>query len=364
MTSRVLSELPAEMAFNPTVDGLFLLKLGLPLVAVFLSFWWNRSAAAKGTRRRASLSSASPSPSCSSSVSRPAGASRSQRSSLPLPRSYVMTVKGRRSCMEDAHLEIMNLLSVYPSVPPPSADTALSLFAVFDGHGGAGAAEYARAQLPLILTRATPQELLADPEKLLNATIQELESKFLAVASERKIEDGASLVVAVIANQQLVVSNLGSCHAVVCRAGQAAVLSTDHTLDNWDERARVTESGGVIYKNRLGHPHLNHVLFNVEVTRALGDRMYKDLEITTGKESGLLAVPDSQVWSLGDLDEFVILFTGSLCRRVNFQNLCATVKSQLESQTPPSIILHNLLGQIIRKSHDNVTAMLILLKPF
>lgn len=52
---------------------------------------------------------------------------------------------------------------------------------------------------------------------------------------------GACCVTALVDGNQLVVSNLGDCRAVLCRNGMAEALTSDHTPTREDERRRIED---------------------------------------------------------------------------------------------------------------------------
>ena len=351
------------LSFGKSIDGYLLLKLGLPFMAVILSYWWTNSRAEhRRLRLLASRSSRaapplSPSPSSSSASPRSAPCPPPARR----PLCHLYRSQGLRSAMEDDQLILPDFS---PCALPPC-----SLFGVFDGHGGAQAAHYAKTHLPALLAAGDPLSPGggADAEALLRAAVERLEADYLRAARQDACEAGTSLALALVGGGQIAVANVGRCDAVVCRSGQAAVLSTPHTLQNADERRRVLECGGVVYKGRLGHPHLNYVLFNLDVTRSIGDPMYKDPEATAGKCSGLVAAAATQVWGLNDLDEFLILTTGGVLQTVDPQNLCNYIKSQMQAvpmddHHGPQLILKRAIDQIRKSSDlkDNITILLII----
>lgn len=50
---------------------------------------------------------------------------------------------------------------------------------------------------------------------------------------------GACCVTAMIQDQEIIVSNLGDCRAVLCRGGVAEALTTDHKAGRDDEKERI-----------------------------------------------------------------------------------------------------------------------------
>lgn len=55
----------------------------------------------------------------------------------------------------------------------------------------------------------------------------------------QSLASGACCVTALIEGQQVVVSNVGDCRAVLCRGGVAEALTVDHTAEREDERKRI-----------------------------------------------------------------------------------------------------------------------------
>lgn len=80
-----------------------------------------------------------------------------------------------------------------------------------------------------------------------------------------------------LASLQLYVANVGDSEAVMSVDGVAVPVSRPHNMNqNPDEEARVREAGGRVHRKRIGHPVFNPQYFNIGVTRAIGDLMYKD----------------------------------------------------------------------------------------
>lgn len=62
---------------------------------------------------------------------------------------------------------------------------------------------------------------------------------------------GACCVTALIQNQEMIVSNLGDCRAVLCRGGVAEALTTDHRAGRDDERKRIENQVSFVKKFAL-----------------------------------------------------------------------------------------------------------------
>lgn len=111
-----------------------------------------------------------------------------------------------------------------------------AFFGVFDGHGGASAAEFAAENLDKNIVNALEKSV--DDDKIEVA----VKNGYLATDSEflkKDVRGGTCCVTALIKNGILVASNAGDCRAVVSRGGAAEALTSDHRPSREDERERI-----------------------------------------------------------------------------------------------------------------------------
>ena len=217
-------------------------------------------------------------------------------------RPAIFEMQGRRRTMEDTHNVIVDLGERESSALPDK----FSLFGVYDGHGGSAAAEFVSENLPKYVAKRILNG--EKPETALSESIIQLEADFLEMARERSMEDGTTLVAVLVTDGRMIVANLGDSEAILCRGGNAEVLSTVHTpAKNEKEVARVKADGGKVVRGRVGHPNFNEQYFNLAVSRAIGDMMYKHDEFTNGKKSGVIAIPEVRQELVSDDDSFLVL---------------------------------------------------------
>ena len=109
-----------------------------------------------------------------------------------------------------------------------------AFFGVFDGHGGASAAEFAAKNLE--------KNILNELEKS-NEIEVAVKNGYLTTDSEflnKDVRGGACSVTALIKNGNLVASNAGDCRALLSRGGSAVALTSDHRPGlREDERERI-----------------------------------------------------------------------------------------------------------------------------
>lgn len=109
-----------------------------------------------------------------------------------------------------------------------------AFFGVFDGHGGAAAADFASINLE----KNIMNEVLKGCDEIEEA----VKEGYLATDSEflkKDIRGGTCCVTALVHKGDLVVSNTGDCRAVMSRGGVAEALTVDHRPSLDEERERI-----------------------------------------------------------------------------------------------------------------------------
>ncbi|KAG2312760.1 hypothetical protein Bca52824_024317 [Brassica carinata] len=146
----------------------------------------------------------------------------------------VVSRKGKKKFMEDSH-----------KVAVGSSNT--SFFGVYDGHGGGKAADFVAENLHKhVLEMVKDCKDKGEREEAFKAAYLRTDLDFL----EEGVVSGACCVTALIQNQEMIVSNLGDCRAVLCRGGVAEALTTDHRAGRDDERKRIENQGGYVEFHR------------------------------------------------------------------------------------------------------------------
>eukprot|EP00249_Psilotum_nudum_P012220 c23659_g1_i2 orf=508-1125(+) len=144
------------------------------------------------------------------------------------------SIRGKRASMED----------FYETKISKVDGQMVGLFGVFDGHGGSRAAEYLKQHLFENLTNHP--KFANDIKAAIAETYKLTDSKYLEAESNEHRDAGSTASTAVLVGDRLLVANVGDSRAVICRAGEAVALSTDHKPNRTDERQRIEEAGGVV----------------------------------------------------------------------------------------------------------------------
>lgn len=235
-----------------------------------------------------------------------------------------------RRTMEDVHT-IVDSLDSKPD---------MGFFAVYDGHGGKQAAEFAAQCLHENLLSALKGDQAG------NVT-NGLVSAFMATDDQMRergiLYAGCTAVAAVVTgsgdNRRLYTANVGDARAVLCRNGQAVRLSYDHKGNDETEAKRVIDAGGFMAGGRV-----NGIL---AVTRSLGDIAMKDY---------VLGHPYTTETALQPTDQFMILACDGLWDVVSDQ---AAVNMGMQIEDPQQLS-EKLLEQALKDgSTDNISIMAV-----
>jgi hypothetical protein len=125
----------------------------------------------------------------------------------------------------------------------------------------------------------------------------------------------------------------------------------------------VTQAGGRIYHNRVGHPKFNPQLMNIAVSRAIGDAGFKLDEFTDGKKSGLIAEAEMRTVELVADDEFLVIGCDGLWDVITYQDSVDLCRGCLARGFTGQQVTEFLVQEALnRNSSDNVTVMFVNLR--
>ncbi|ONI30358.1 hypothetical protein PRUPE_1G246400 [Prunus persica] len=209
----------------------------------------------------------------------------------------VSAAKGKKKFMEDTH-KIVSCLQ--------GNNSKKGFFGVYDGHGGKKAADFVADNLHNNILEM--MEVHTEIEEAVKAGYLKTDQEFL----KQGLGSGTCCVTALIEGQEVVISNLGDCRAVLCRGGVAEALTLDHTAEQEDERKRIENEGGYVEFHR-GAWRVHGVL---SVSRSIGDAHLKDW---------VLAEPETKILQLTPDMEFLVLASDGLWGEVGNQEAIDTV---------------------------------------
>jgi protein phosphatase 2C family protein 2/3 len=289
-------------------------------------------------------------------LSRQATAVQRGKAHLPAPAAFVHQSGvshhiGHRPTMEDSAMlcDDLDEGGQWGALTRQRTMPRTACYAVFDGHAGAEAGEYAAAHLHEHLRRSSLYH--RDLRGALQAAFAQTEEDWLAHASRSNIEAGCTACVVAIRSGVAVVGHLGDARAVLGRrGGTATALTRDHTLKDGAEVSRVEAEGGVVRDGRI-HDIL-------QVPRAFGD-----YDIDHGRKlPGVSALPSIGEYRLREGDEMLILACDGIWDVLTSQQAVTLVRSHLLRGFSPTECADMLVGEALRRgSEDNCSAIVITL---
>lgn len=204
--------------------------------------------------------------------------------------------KGGRGEMEDFQTNVI--------------ESPVCFFAVYDGHGGARAAEFCSQRLHHYMSAYEGRRVRDTPQTPGRYTDDHIiEESFLACDAEFHkacsvtvsspmlgYYTGSTCVAACIykispTQIQIVVPNVGDSRAVLYQSGTATALSVDHKPDAEGETRRIEAAGKKIFRGRV-YAH-GYKESNLSLSRAFGDFVYKSPDLLS-REHAVCCVPTIQ----------------------------------------------------------------------
>jgi len=235
-------------------------------------------------------------------------------------------MQGWRAQMEDDHVQQLSLEG-HPDV---------SLFGVYDGHGGDMVAHYVANHITERLKRHLPPAQLpeadvpAQSKLAFEKALMEIDTELrhLPEVESGQDQSGSTSVMTLISKEYVVCANTGDSRAVLCRGGQAVALSHDHKPYNTGEKERIEAAGS--------HVKFNRVNGDLAVSRALGDFVYKRCETVADADQAVTAFPDVIVEKRqAASDEVIVLACDGIWDVMSSQEVCDKVKEMLINGRPP-----------------------------
>ncbi|CAA6665451.1 unnamed protein product [Spirodela intermedia] len=252
--------------------------------------------------------------------------------------------KGSRHSMEDAWVVLPDASMECPGT------LRCAHFAIYDGHGGRLAADYAQKHLHAnVLSAGLPRELMdvRASKKAILEGFQKTDERLLRESAAGGWQDGATAVCLWVLGQMVLVANIGDAKAVLARSSRAdgpddaplkaIVITREHKAIFPNERAR-------IQKGRL------------EVSRAFGDRQFKKVGVT--------ATPDIHSFELTGREKFIILGCDGLWGVFGPSDAVDFVYRHLQDGLPAAAVAKRLVREAVRERRckDNCTVIVIVFK--
>ncbi|KAI4373818.1 hypothetical protein MLD38_011893 [Melastoma candidum] len=220
----------------------------------------------------------------------------------------VLSIKGRKKFMEDAYRIVSSVSDL--------GHLDKHFFGVYDGHGGREAVDFVAQRLHqnvVEMVGGCECDTDFDVEEAIKAGFLRTDQEFL----DLDLSSGACCVTALIRRNEIAISNLGDCRAVLCRGEAAEPLTRDHRAGQEEEKRRIEEKGGFVEMHR-GTWRVHGVL---SISRSIGDSHLKQW---------ITSEPETRIIPLTTDLEFLILASDGLWEQVSNQE-AVDVVNRLQS---------------------------------
>jgi protein phosphatase 1L len=197
---------------------------------------------------------------------------------------------------------------------PEIGDQAIRLFGVVDGHGLRHAAYYVARHLFDSLLKHP--KLLDDTKLAIAEAFEQTDQDYLKKEDDQQSIVGSTACTAVLVGERLLVANVGDSRAVICRGGNAVVLSCDHKPTRTDEWQRIDDMGGIVIWD--GTHWLAQGVGGL--SRAFGDRLLKQY---------VVAEPEIQEVTIEEGVDFLVLGSAGLWDVVSNQDAVSMVQEYI-----------------------------------
>ena len=313
--------------------------------------------------------------------------------SHPITSKYVQTcgnayyrcgaaeMQGYRTNMEDTHNTILSLKqwkanrqksgakgnanhsnnnsdhSTSQSSPSPPDPNEVAFFAIYDGHSGPAAAEFACVDLPLRVAdlpdpfdKAAVSKLVLDSDAAFCKNTQVRAHGCTACFAI--VQPIASSETSPPRRYRVLVGNLGDSRCVVIGVdGRIRFVTSDHKPEDEAEAKRIRQAGGSVSFNRVDG--------ELAMSRAIGDYAYKGQPHLSAQQQKVIAVPDIQLLECTAGEKLLIMCDGLVEKATNEQ-VVQFVEHQLQlpaAQLNPALIMQQLIDFSLDKvpAHTHAT---------
>lgn len=267
----------------------------------------------------------------------------------------VTGMQGWRMEMEDDHI----------AIDIPSQRDHIFL-AVFDGHGGAGAAKFAARNMVQFLEKTEEwKQYVSSGAADVTLLGRALQQSFLDIDVALRAHQattlgavgadtsGCTAVTAVITPRHIICSNAGDSRCVLGTNSMAKGLSEDHKPTDDLERKRIENAGGSVQWKRVDG--------DLAVSRAFGDFQFKQRTDLPADQQKVSCFPDIRVHERVPEDDVLLLACDGLWDVMTNNEAIDLVRSiYLTGETSIDKIAEEMVDIALEKgSRDNISAIVV-----
>ncbi|XP_068957015.1 protein phosphatase 1F [Petaurus breviceps papuanus] len=256
----------------------------------------------------------------------------------------IHAIRNTRRKMEDRHVSLPAFNQLFGFCD--QVDRAY--FAVFDGHGGVDAANYAAVHVHVNVARHP--EVTRDPAEALRAGFKQTDEMFLRKARREKLHSGTTGVCAFLVGRTIHMAWLGDSQVMLVQQGRALVLMEPHKPERQDEKERIEALGGFV-----SYMDCWRVNGTLAVSRAIGDAFQKPYV------SGEADVASHE---LTGTEDYLLLACDGFFDSVPHDEVAGLVRDFLVQSEGSALRVAEELVAAARErgSRDNITVLVVFLR--
>ena len=271
------------------------------------------------------------------------------------------SMQGWRVNMEDDHIADID------------TEKEISVFGVFDGHGGQEVAKFCAKHFVEELKKnpnfASGKYKEALQETFLHMDVMILKDEGQAELKGLKMDSesgtsyaGCTANVSIVTRSEVICANAGDSRSIVLWEDMTvSALSKDHKPDQDTEKERINAAGGFVREGRVND--------NLNLTRAIGDFEYKKNEKLPPERQIITAFPDVTVTKFEKRPKLLVLGCDGIWETLSGEDICQMLYKKLsepDSKITPAT--EKLLDCLVAKDTsggvgcDNMTAIVVQFK--
>ena len=174
---------------------------------------------------------------------------------------------------EEKNSEYNNEMEDFTLIKHPYLDLEnhhLSLFAVFDGHGGTTVSEYLKNNFCENLKKVIKTDFSLNFREIFKRSIENIDKNFKDMENAKNC--GSTGTIIIINKNSIYCANVGDSKCFYINEKEAIQLTEDHNCKNKEEVKELRSRGVLVFQNR--------VFGSLSLTRTFGDVDYKNEGIT------------------------------------------------------------------------------------
>jgi protein phosphatase 1L len=217
----------------------------------------------------------------------------------------------------------------------------LSLFGIFDGHGGAHVAEYLKNNFPEVLAKIITENPNKDYSEIINIAIQTIDKDLEKLDNVK--ECGSTGTIVLIDNDSIFCANVGDSKCFFINDKEAIQMTEDHNCKNKSEVEAIKKKGVKVFDGR--------VLGCLSLTRTFGDTDFKEFQISCEPYITKISINKDNI-------KYIVIASDGVWDIVNAEQLFK-IQNELKNGSSEefcnSLIDYSLKGG----SYDNISCIVL-----